>query len=252
MMKKNPYKSLATVVALASTVLIATPSAVAQDTSHKALTGQNLKAQFHPAEARGRNDGRGHSGSNGPTALIECGSGSYNSNTCYIRGGFRIADARVYKRKSKSDCDRGQDWGLRGNQIWVKNGCRAVFEVSSQKYRDQYSDRRYSYNDDDRYQRRSNNGDRGRSPYDNGNLVRIVSRDVNQAIRTCESEGRQIACNRGREGAAYIGRPNVDVDRNGVIRIDGGMRSWGRQGERRVSTSCAVRNGRILDFDIYR
>jgi Protein of unknown function (DUF3011) len=34
---------------------------------------------------------------------------------------------RLARQLSKSPCIEGQTWGLHGNSVWVKNGCRAVF-----------------------------------------------------------------------------------------------------------------------------
>jgi hypothetical protein len=38
--------------------------------------------------------------------------------------------ATLVKRKSDSPCIEGRSWGQRGDRVWVKDGCRAVFEVT--------------------------------------------------------------------------------------------------------------------------
>jgi hypothetical protein len=37
--------------------------------------------------------------------------------------------ARLVKRRSDSPCTEGSTWGQRGDRVWVRDGCRAKFEV---------------------------------------------------------------------------------------------------------------------------
>lgn len=52
----------------------------------------------------------------------------------YDRGDFRV---RMIDQYSRSSCFRGRDWDVDSRGIWVRNGCRALFEVSP-RYRNNY------------------------------------------------------------------------------------------------------------------
>lgn len=242
MMKHRITTTLASAAALTASTLAAASPAFAETAPLKVAPPSNVQlAASH--------DSRGHDSrdrdNRGRTALIDCGSGDYNSNTCRIRVGFNVVDARVYKQRSKSDCDRGEDWDLRGDRIWVRDGCRAVFEVSSTPYRDSRHDHRYAGRRDQIW---GQDGVR----YDNGHAMRIQHVQVRAAIETCERAAERIAWNRGRDGARYVGRPNVDVHRGGVILVTGDMKTWGERGPRYVDTHCAVKQGRVVDFGVRR
>jgi hypothetical protein len=61
--------------------------------------------------------------------VLHCSSDEYDTRTCTIPGSGHVVDARVHRRTSSADCDRGEDWDVRGARLWVRNGCRADFEI---------------------------------------------------------------------------------------------------------------------------
>jgi hypothetical protein len=64
---------------------------------------------------------------------IRCESNNNGRNYCPVntRGGVRLS-----RQISGSPCTQGSTWGYESNRIWVDNGCRADFRVSSQFGRD--------------------------------------------------------------------------------------------------------------------
>lgn len=84
----------------------------------------------------GDNAGGGFGGSGGswqgggqgggqPVARINCESWNYRQAQCPIRAGSRVRLSRVIA----GNCRQGRSWGFEANFIWVKDGCRATFEV---------------------------------------------------------------------------------------------------------------------------
>jgi hypothetical protein len=61
--------------------------------------------------------------------VLHCSSDEYDTRTCIIPGPGRAVDVRVLRRTSSADCDRGKDWDVRDDRLWVRNGCRADFEI---------------------------------------------------------------------------------------------------------------------------
>ena len=59
--------------------------------------------------------------------LVTCESNGNDRNSCNVdtRGGVRLV-----RQESKADCIAGQTWGYDDLGIWVRGGCRAVFEVT--------------------------------------------------------------------------------------------------------------------------
>lgn len=211
-----------------------------RDRDHNRDNDWNRNRDNHDNRYSDRNGHRGN------TTLINCGSGDYKATTCVVRAGFRIRDARIYKQKSRTDCDRGRNWELQGNRIWVNDGCRAIFEVSSTIYpgnryrhdRAPWADKRYG-------------GDVwGRD----GQRYHIRSREGRIAANACERHASRRAWNRGRINEGYVGRPDIDFGRYGDVRVSGVMRIDGRghKGDRFIQTRCYVENGHVVDFDVRR
>jgi hypothetical protein len=61
--------------------------------------------------------------------IIRCESNNNARNYCPVntRGGVRLS-----RQISGSTCTQGSSWGYDSNRIWVDNGCRGEFQVSSQ------------------------------------------------------------------------------------------------------------------------
>ena len=137
--------------------------------------------------------------------------------TCESRNGDRQicrADTRggvtVRQQLSSTDCVQGRNWGYSRSAIWVDDGCRAQFLVSSGgRYNDgQYDDGR---NNDGRY-----NDDR----YDNRN-VNAAATACRRAVRS--QLGRRVevstwAMNNGRNNARIGWR--LSNGRSGQCRFD--------------------------------
>jgi hypothetical protein len=61
------------------------------------------------------------------TQYMECASNGYNLNFCAVPG--FIVNAAVTNQESFAACQLGNTYGYQGNQLWVKDGCRATFMV---------------------------------------------------------------------------------------------------------------------------
>ena len=59
--------------------------------------------------------------------MIQCSSDQNRPNECRVDG--LIQDARLSRQLSRSQCVEGRSWGVRGNGLWVTDGCRGEFRV---------------------------------------------------------------------------------------------------------------------------
>lgn len=79
---------------------------------------------------RGRNyyDSRyGYNGYRGdPRRTFTCESRNNRTSYCNVP---KHGHVEVYRQLSSSRCTYGQSWGVRGDRVWVENGCRAEFAV---------------------------------------------------------------------------------------------------------------------------
>ena len=64
----------------------------------------------------------------GERVTVNCNSGSFAYNTCYV--GNYIVDAYVSRQISRTRCIEGENWGFTNDTIWVDKGCRADFVVT--------------------------------------------------------------------------------------------------------------------------
>lgn len=72
--------------------------------------------------------GLGWGGSGSVEAFeFNCSSVESKYSECQLPIDGRV---RLVKRKSDSPCVEGRSWGRRGDRVWVKDGCRARFEVT--------------------------------------------------------------------------------------------------------------------------
>lgn len=81
---------------------------------------------------RGRDDGHGggyagsgRGGSNGLPDKVTCESRDNRQVECDMNTRGTV---RVVQQLSKTACVEGRTWGLNRHSVWVKDGCRAVFE----------------------------------------------------------------------------------------------------------------------------
>ena len=79
---------------------------------------------------RGGNHGTGRYGYNGyggdPRWTFNCASRSDRREYCNIPARGHV---EVYKQRSSSPCTHGRSWGVKGDRVWVEDGCRAEFAV---------------------------------------------------------------------------------------------------------------------------
>jgi hypothetical protein len=69
----------------------------------------------------------GYNGYGGdPRETFSCESRDNRISYCQIP---RRGHVEVFRQRSSSPCIHGQSWGVRGNQVWVEQGCRAEFAV---------------------------------------------------------------------------------------------------------------------------
>jgi hypothetical protein len=108
------------------------------------------------AQSYGYSDyGRGNGYDYGRARAVRCES--VNSRRTFCRVDAR-GDVQITRQLSHSRCIEGRNWGSNPNGIWVSNGCRAEFRISS----------RNDYRRNDGYGR---NGDyrNGNNDYRDGN-----------------------------------------------------------------------------------
>lgn len=79
------------------------------------------------------------------SSQVRCESYEHRTNYCRIG---RHGDVRIVQRLSDSKCHEGSDWGVQGDQIWVTDGCRAVFEVDPVYDRHEGRGRDYGHDHD--------------------------------------------------------------------------------------------------------
>ena len=72
---------------------------------------------------------------------IRCESMDFKKKKCPVQlpsDDHEIKTVSVIRKLSQTTCEEGVDYGISGNNIWVKNGCRAIFEVRLEgKYKKQ-------------------------------------------------------------------------------------------------------------------
>lgn len=77
-----------------------------------------------------RNDNYGRYGYNGyggdPRRTFTCESHKGRREYCSIP---KRGHVEVYRQLSSNSCSHGRSWGVQGNEVWVDEGCRAVFAV---------------------------------------------------------------------------------------------------------------------------
>ena len=66
------------------------------------------------------------SGAGEMVRTLRCESDKERRSTCEIPRGARV---RLVDRLSKAQCTFGRTWGYSRHELWVDDGCRAVFEV---------------------------------------------------------------------------------------------------------------------------
>lgn len=64
-------------------------------------------------------------GGNRPTTSFDCESRNYRQAQCPIQRGTQVRLARVLG----GNCIEGRSWGTQAGVIWVKDGCRARFDI---------------------------------------------------------------------------------------------------------------------------
>ncbi len=232
----------ASIAAIAASALFVSPAALAESGAKTQPVSKDLKSAHR--------DHRYDRNARGQTVLRECGSSGYRSNRCYFDVGFDIVDARVHDRKSKGSCDEGDEWGLNGNMMWIRDGCRAIFELSSVRYYDSRNDRhrdgRYGH---DRHDRDGRYGHDRRHDYPHDYSRRVSYSDQRVAIGACARAANREVYRYDAYSAQYSRQPRVEIGRKGRLRVTGTVRVHGQNGFRNRQTVCTVgRDGRIDRF----
>lgn len=68
-------------------------------------------------------------GGSGGSERLTCESFDNRLQNCSVRGTIR--SVRLTRRLSNSSCTEGRSWGWNSRSVWVSNGCRAEFEVTT-------------------------------------------------------------------------------------------------------------------------
>jgi len=187
----------------------------------------------------------------GATAVLNCSSNSYEKVWCEVQGGDDIVDANIVRRLSNAGCDRRDDWDVDDGALWVRNGCRADFEVilaggygpdgdlaggpgdlSSRRY----DDRPY----DDRADDSRANDDRD---------IRYSGGRFEQSVAACSREANEVAWRRGDWSAQYADSPRL-VETRSSYELRGRVRVHDSRGFHIEESRCAVRRGEVIDFDM--
>lgn len=172
---------------------------------------------------------------------ITCSSGDYDHVTCRFPRGFEASDVRLVRRHSSADCDRGRDWDFRRDHLWVRDGCRAEFEVFAFTRRDidleggpgwRGDDRRH---DDRRYDDRR---------YD----VRRDEATLRHLTGMCAREAVQEAWSQNLWSAQFERQPGAEWFRDGADLV-GNVRVHHAGGYYTTRATCRVRRGEVVSFD---
>jgi hypothetical protein len=192
-----------------------------------ALAAAALLSPAAAAQSRDHRAGKGWL----DVVVIDCSSGDYDYVTCPLPRGFRAVDARVLRHFSSADCDRGEDWDLRDDYIWVRDGCRAEFEVTSIGYR---------------------HGGPGGGLDGGPGSDEQRRRDelaLRRATAECARAALEAAFDRGAWSAQYETHPTLHAVRRGS-EIRGRVRLHDETGFYTVKSVCRLRYGEVSSFDL--
>lgn len=100
-------------------------------------TSSSRSARSSATSSSGSVSTASSSGSAGTTGESSAGSGNAVRINCSsevwwphkCRQKSVISAARLVSQKSTSPCDEGVTWGVKGDYLWVSDGCRADFEI---------------------------------------------------------------------------------------------------------------------------
>lgn len=187
------------------------------------------------------------------TAVLTCSSNSYEKVWCELQGDDDIVDASVRRRMSNAGCDRRDDWDVDNGSLWVRNGCRADFEViiAGPAFGPDdelaggpggYIPPAGSYGDRD---------DRGheRNDRDEAEDHRILNGRLAQSIAACSREANIFVQDRGAWSAQYADSPRL-VETRGNYELRGRMRIHDDRGFHIEDSRCQVRRGDVVDFQM--
>jgi hypothetical protein len=195
----------------------------------------------------------------GSTAVVNCASATYEKAWCEVQGGGDIIDANVTRRLSSAGCDRRDDWDVSDGALWVRNGCRAEFEVvlagvpgrdddlaggpggyiPPAGQRDAIPDRDYEtrdYGTDDRDWRDESER-------------RVAPGRLAQSIAACSREANDVAWDRGAWSAQYADSPRL-VETRDRFELRGRMRVHDDRGFHLEDSRCETRRGKVVDFEM--
>jgi hypothetical protein len=209
--------------------------------------------------------------SRGDSLIVSCASDSYEKRICSPRGETAV-DASVVRRIGNARCTRRDDWDVADGVLWVRNGCRADFEVflarsdadtrygdDGRRYED---DRRYEedprYEDEPRYEDdgelAGGVGDRRYDPVPRSGDWRrdrgLEESRIERSVRACSRAATEEAWDRDAYSIQYVERPRLEEGRRG-FELRGRMRIHDEDGFTTVRTACQVRRGEVIDFLIY-
>ncbi len=188
----------------------------------------------------------------GSTAVLNCSSNSYEKVWCELQGGGDIVDAAIVRRISNAGCDRRDDWDIDNGSLWVRNGCRADFEVVLA------STPAYGRDDDlaggpggyippaGAYSDRGKLDTRDRDDRDD---ERVLDGRLAQSIAACSREANEIAWDRGDWSAQYTGSPRL-VETRTTFELRGRMRVHDEHGFHIEESRCEIRRGKVIDFEM--
>lgn len=137
--------------------------AAAMTTVVAALAMGQASAQSYYDSGYTHSNGYGY----GNTRVVRCDSNGSRTTYCRVNTQGTV---RLSRQISHSPCRQGRSWGTDSRGIWVSNGCRAEFAISSRhEYRrdDEYG--RSDYRDGDNYRNSDNGYNNGYNGYNSSN-----------------------------------------------------------------------------------
>lgn len=201
-----------------------------------------LGAAAAQAEPQFRSGGRS-------TAILNCSSDSYQKVRCELEGGGAIVDASIVRRISNAGCDRRDDWDVENGALWVRNGCRADFDVVLA------GSPAYGRDDDlaggpgGYIPPAGDRDDRDNRDRDGRDDERVLSGRLAQSIAACSREANEIAWDRGDWSVQYADSPRLVETRN-TFELRGRMRVHDERGFHIEESRCEIRRGKVIDFEM--
>ncbi len=175
--------------------------------------------------------------------VISCSTNTNHKRNCALPSGARASDVQLLRRHADARCRDGRDWGVSGNAIWVTNGCRADFSVTTIRVQHR-DDELWGGRGDRRRDRGWGDGRRG-GDYGYGRPTQ------DGAVEVCyRAMGRELGGRRA-YSIQYDGEPRLREERHG-FELRGRVRIHRPGGFTHLETVCELDGNRVVRFYVDR